>query len=189
VQSAKDGTAARGAIFLDRDGTLNRKAPEGEYIRKAEDLCLLPGAGEAVRLINTAGIPAILITNQRWLSGPLADLAAYQAVTTRLDKLLADDGGHLDAIYVCPHAADSCDCRKPAPGLLLRASKDLGINLAASVMIGDSSTDMAAGNAAGTANVLIGSGNEPPNSGAPAYMAGSISQAVSWAIMWIQAES
>jgi D-glycero-D-manno-heptose 1,7-bisphosphate phosphatase len=175
-----------GAIFLDRDGTLNLKAPEGEYIRHPAELTLLPGAASAVRRINAAGIPAILVTNQRWLSGPAADTTAYLAVARELARQLAVEGAALDACYVCPHAIGGCRCRKPEPGLLLRAAAELGISLADSVMIGDAPTDVQAGLAAGLATVLINPA--PPaavagNTGSVAHFtAVDIGQAVDWAI-------
>ena len=171
------------AIFLDRDGTINKKAPEGEYIRNPGELELLPGAAEAVCRINKAGIPAILVTNQRWLSGPAADFDGYFAVQRELACLLACAGAWLDACYMCPHAAGSCDCRKPAPGMLLKAAADLGISLSASVVIGDAPTDVAAGRAVGATTVLIDpcSGGERAN-GSGHFTASDIGQAVGYAI-------
>jgi D-glycero-D-manno-heptose 1,7-bisphosphate phosphatase len=174
---------ARGAIFLDRDGTLNCKAPEGEYIRRPQDLELIQGAARAVLRINRAGIPAILVTNQRWLSTVSAGDAAYPAIESRLGELLGAAGAKLDASYTCPHPLDSCDCRKPAPGLLLRGAVALGIDLGASVMIGDSIADIYAGLAAGTATVLV----DPADGGIAAsvpgcFVAGDITAAAHWAI-------
>lgn len=145
-------------VFLDRDGTINVKAPEGEYIREPEELVMLPGAAEAVAALNAAGVRTILVTNQRWLSTPAADPARFAAVQKRLGELLADEGAHLDAAYHCPHAADSCDCRKPLAGMLVRAAREHGLNLAESVMIGDSESDVLAGRAAGAATILLGTG-------------------------------
>lgn len=171
-----------GAIFLDRDGTLNRKAVEGEYIRDPEDLELLPGAADAVRRINSADIPVILVTNQRWLAGPMANIEAYTAVESRLVKLLAADGAKLDGSYTCMHPFDSCDCRKPAPGLLLRAARDFPIGLSASCIIGDSLTDVQAGRAAGTAAVLIGGDRHELIRSAADFVALDIGEAVDWAV-------
>jgi D-glycero-D-manno-heptose 1,7-bisphosphate phosphatase len=156
-----------GAIFLDRDGTLNVGAAPGEYIRRPDELTLLPGAAAAVRRINQAGVLAVLVTNQRWLSRPPADspadsAAAYRAVDDRLHEQLAERGAHLDGCYVCPHALDSCDCRKPAPGMLIRAAAELGISLPGSCLIGDSVSDLEAGRAAGTATVFIQPVIHPP---------------------------
>lgn len=184
--------SGRGAIFLDRDGTLNRKAPEGEYIRTPGELELLPGAASAVRRINMAGIPVILVTNQRWLSDPSANIDAYSAVQRELIRLLAAEGASLDACYVCPHARGSCDCRKPAPGMLLRAARDLGIDLSVSVVIGDAATDVQAGLAVRATTVLIDpraargrSGTREAGAGGSAaahFAAQDIRRAVKWAI-------
>jgi D-glycero-D-manno-heptose 1,7-bisphosphate phosphatase len=142
-------------VFLDRDGTINVKAPQGEYITSPVDLVLLPGAAEAVAGLNAAGIRTVLVTNQRWLSTRSADLASFAAIEQRLDQLLAAHGARLDAAYHCPHAANACDCRKPGTGMLLRAAREHNLDLTEAVMIGDSSTDVLAGRMAGMATVLL----------------------------------
>ncbi|BBZ71684.1 D-glycero-alpha-D-manno-heptose-1,7-bisphosphate 7-phosphatase [Mycobacterium paraseoulense] len=146
-------------VFLDRDGTINVKADDGEYIRSPEDLVLLPGAARAVAALNAAGLRTVLVTNQRWLSDPGADAVRFDAVQRRLERLLADEGARLDAAYHCPHATASCECRKPGAGMLTQAAREHAFELAESVMIGDSETDMEAGRAAGTATVLLRGGD------------------------------
>jgi D-glycero-D-manno-heptose 1,7-bisphosphate phosphatase len=143
------------AIFFDRDGTLNWPAAPGEYIRDPDDLRLLPGAAAAVRQVKAVGYMAILITNQRWLSEPDADPSVYALIERKLSCLLAAEDVRLDASYTCPHAAGSCDCRKPLPGLLLRAAEDFGLSLADSYFVGDSVTDAEAGAAAGVRTILL----------------------------------
>ena len=170
------------AIFLDRDGTLNKAAPPGGYIRQPADLELVQGAAAAVRMINSTAFKAILVTNQRWLSEPIADARSYAAVETRLTSMLAAGGARLDARYVCPHARDSCDCRKPAPGMLLRASFDFGINLRRSFVIGDSISDVQAGLAVGATTVLIASDHSSGDSHLPHFIARSISEAIGWSL-------
>ena len=170
------------AIFLDRDGTLNRKAPEGQYIRRAQELELLPGAVTAVRRINISGILTALITNQRWLSEPAADMEAYYAVHARLRHLLAVHDAWLDACYVCPHQINSCGCRKPKPGMLLNAAHDLGINLRSSLVIGDSVSDVQAGLAVGAKTVLIDPARNSFYRSRPHFIANSINDAVNWAL-------
>lgn len=147
--------AAVGAVFFDRDGTLNWPPPPGEYIRHATDLRLLPSAATAVHRVNSAGLPAVLVTNQRWLSSPGADIEMYNQIEAKLDRMMAESGARLNATYTCPHALNSCSCRKPLPGLLLRAAVDLGVSLRDSFIIGDSSIDMAAGAAVGMCTILI----------------------------------
>lgn len=144
-------------VFLDRDGTLNVKPPAGEYIERPAALQLLPGAGEAVRNLNRAGVWAALVTNQRGVSLGRMSLADLDAVHERLVRLLALEGAHLDAIYVCPHGIDECDCRKPAPGMLLRARREHpALDFARAAIVGDSLSDMEAGRHLGLYRVLIG---------------------------------
>jgi D-glycero-D-manno-heptose 1,7-bisphosphate phosphatase len=148
-------------VFLDRDGTLNVKAPEGSYVRRPEQLTLLPGAAEAVAELNRAGLRTVLVTNQRWLAGPDARFADYTATHARLVQLLAQHGARLDAAYHCPHERGTCRCRKPGPGMLERAAVELGVDLGRSVIIGDAESDLAAGRAAGVGTVLIGGSAAP----------------------------
>lgn len=146
-------------VFLDRDGTINVKAADGEYVRSPEEVVLLPGAARAIAALNAAGLRTVLVTNQRWLSERAADAARFAAVQDRLAELLADQGARLDAAYHCPHAAASCDCRKPEAGMLVRAARELGFDLTESVMIGDSDADVQAGRAAGAATILLRAGD------------------------------
>ncbi|OBH56350.1 histidinol phosphate phosphatase [Mycobacterium colombiense] len=147
-------------VFLDRDGTINVKAAEGEYIRTPAELVLLPGAAKALATLNAAGLRAVLVTNQRWLSEKTADPAAFAATQRHLGEMLAREGARLDAAYHCPHAANSCDCRKPLAGMLVRAAREHGFDLAESAMIGDADIDMRAGRAAGTATILLRRGGD-----------------------------
>ncbi len=156
------GLRASSTIFLDRDGTINVKAPAGQYITSPAGLVLLPGAAGAVARLNAAGLRVVLVTNQRWLSGPSADPAAYAAVHARLEQLLAAEGGWLDAAYHCPHAAGTCGCRKPAPGMLQRAARDHLLDLDKAVIIGDSDSDLMAGRAAGTSTIFVRPGTAGP---------------------------
>jgi D-glycero-D-manno-heptose 1,7-bisphosphate phosphatase len=168
----------RGAVFFDRDGTLNYPAPVGDYIRQATALRLLPGAATAVRQVNLAGLLAVLVTNQRWLSSPSSDMRVYREIEAALDRMLSAGGARLDATYTCPHALNSCSCRKPLPGLLIRAAVDLGVNLRDSFMIGDSAADMTAGIAAGVHTILLASEPGAPGSEIATYVATSITEAV-----------
>jgi D-glycero-D-manno-heptose 1,7-bisphosphate phosphatase len=145
--------SARPAVFLDRDGTINVAPRPGAYVREPDQLKLLRGAAQAVRKINASGALAVIVTNQRWLS-TIGSAEAFRPLDERLRKLLREHGARIDASYVCPHEAGGCGCRKPAPGMLLRAAAELGIHLARSTVIGDSATDMAAGRAAGAGRAL-----------------------------------
>lgn len=148
-------TAYRTA-FLDRDGTLNVKAPDGAYITSARCLQLLPGAASAVRRLNDAGVFVVLVTNQRGIARGLMSQEDHAGIMRRLAEGLAVGGAHLDAAYVCPHDEGSCDCRKPAPGLLLRAAREHpNIELDRAATVGDSESDIMAGASAGTMTIRI----------------------------------
>src|SRR5919198_5667057 len=141
--------------LLDRDGTLNRKAPDGQWITAIEELEVLPGAAEAVRRLNASGIPVAVVTNQRAIAlGQLSE-AGLERIHAALGARLARAGAHVDAFYHCPHDRGECDCRKPAPGLLAAATRDFGVAPAEAVMIGDAATDVEAGRRAGTRTVLL----------------------------------
>jgi D-glycero-D-manno-heptose 1,7-bisphosphate phosphatase len=143
-------------VFLDRDGVLNRKAPEGEHVGRCEDVELLPGAAEAVARINRSGRKAIVVTNQRAIAlGLYAESDLLQIHETFQAQLKAQ-GAHLDAIYYCPHDHGRCNCRKPGPGLFEQAFRDFrGAGVHNSVMIGDSLSDIEAGVRLGMRTVPI----------------------------------
>ena len=153
------------AIFLDRDGTLNRLVG---FLRKPEELELLPGIAEAVKAINASGYLAVLITNQPVIARGEVTFDGLQTIHNKLETLLGAEGAFLDAIYFCPHHPHkgyageipelkiSCDCRKPKPGMLLQAAKDLNIDLSQSWMVGDGEYDILAGTAAGCRTCLVG---------------------------------
>jgi D-glycero-D-manno-heptose 1,7-bisphosphate phosphatase len=145
------------AVFLDRDGTINVKAPEGSYICSPSQLRLLPRAGRAVRALNDAGILVLVVTNQRGVASRMMSLDDVHDVNNALSGRLRRFGARLDGFYVCPHANDSCNCRKPAPGLLFQARRDHpGLRLERTVMIGDSEVDVEAANAAGACAIRLG---------------------------------
>jgi histidinol-phosphate phosphatase family protein len=142
------------AVFLDRDGTVNE---EVGYLGRPEGLRLLPGVTAALAALQAAGWQLIIVSNQSGVGRGLFPQAAVEAVDARLRELLAAAGVRLTASYYCPHAPwESCLCRKPAPGLLLRAAADLGIDLPRSYMVGDAPRDVAAGRAAGCRTILLG---------------------------------
>lgn len=156
-------------VFLDRDGTLNVKPPDGEYVETPEALELLPGAAQAVRMLNRAGQWTGLVTNQRGVALGRMSMEDLDAVHERLEYLLRLEGAHLDAIYVCPHESDSCDCRKPRPGMLLRAqSENPAIDFARAAIVGDSPSDVSAGRRLGLMTVLISAGEDAQAQGCEA---------------------
>jgi D-glycero-D-manno-heptose 1,7-bisphosphate phosphatase len=144
------------AVLLDRDGTINVKAPEGEYITRPEQLELLPGAAEAIRALNRASVPAIIVTNQRGIARGRMTEDDLAEVHRHLRKLLSDHDARVDRIFYCPHEKGVCACRKPGILLLERARDYLGLaSLSRSVMIGDSPSDVLAGRAAGARTLLL----------------------------------
>lgn len=138
------------AVFLDRDGVINRNAPEGQYVTSWEDFHILPGVVEGIALLNRAGFSVIVVTNQRCVAKGLITAADLEKMHQRMSEFLARAGATIHAIYYCPHETESsCTCRKPAPGMLLDAARSRSIELRASWMIGDSETDVEAGKNAG----------------------------------------
>ena len=145
------------AVFLDRDGVINQRPPEGEYITRWEDFHILPGVAAGIALLNHAGFSVIVVTNQRCVAKGLMTEADLQKMHERMTDVLARAGAKIDATFYCPHEIEPhCDCRKPAPGMLLSAARLRGIDLRTSWMIGDSDNDVEAGVNAGckTARVI-----------------------------------
>ena len=172
------GLRAIRTVFLDRDGTINAKPPEGEYVTSPAELVLLPGAAQAVARLNAAGIRTVLVTNQSWLSGPPGNSARYAAIHARLTQIFAAEGAWLDAAYHCPHSPGTCNCRKPHPGMLLRAARELQFELDSAVIIGDSDSDLLAGRAAGTSTILLRSGTDGPAAASADAVADDLASAV-----------
>ena len=145
------------AVFLDRDGVINQRPPEGDYITRWEDFHFLPGVAEGIALLNHAGFSVIVVTNQRCVAkGQLSEADLHQ-MHEKMSDDLARAGARIDATFYCPHDIEPrCDCRKPAPGMLLSAARLHEIDLRASWMIGDSDNDVEAGHSAGckTARVI-----------------------------------
>ena len=144
-------------VLLDRDGTINRKPPEGDYVKSPEELELLPGAAEAVAALNAAGLTVVVVTNQRGIALGRMTEDDLGRVHAKLREELAAAGARLDAIHHCPHEQDSCDCRKPRTGMFEAARRAMPqIDFARSVVIGDSWRDIEAGRAIGARTIGIG---------------------------------
>ena len=158
------------AIFLDRDGTINKYVG---FLTKPEEFDLLPGVAEAIRQINHSGYLCIVVSNQPVIARGDCTFEQLQEIHDKMETLLGQEGAFVDAIYYCPHHPDKgfegerpaykidCNCRKPKPGLLLQAAKDWNIDLSQSYMIGDSERDVEAGNAAGCKQSFFIKTNEP----------------------------
>ena len=154
----------RPAVFLDRDGVISK---EIDLLHKVEQLELIDGAAEAISLINKSGYLAIVVTNQPVIARNLCSFEELQNIHNRMETLLGEKHAYLDAIYFCPHHPDKgypeerveykidCSCRKPKPGMLLKAAEDLNIDMSESFMIGDRSQDIQAGNAANVKSSIL----------------------------------
>ncbi|OGV69148.1 MAG: hypothetical protein A3K19_15510 [Lentisphaerae bacterium RIFOXYB12_FULL_65_16] len=144
----------RKAVFLDRDGTI---VSDRAYLADVAGVELMPGVGTALRALARRGFLLVLITNQSGIGRGYFTSATVAAQHRRLDELLGGFGVKLDGVEVCPHLpAEDCDCRKPRPGMLVRAAERLGVDLARSFMVGDKVSDVEAGRAVGCATVRIG---------------------------------
>ncbi len=150
----------RPAVFLDRDGTINE---EKEYLHRVADFVFIPGAPAVIRRLKDAGFLVIVVTNQTGVARGYYDLAAVATLHRHLQEQLAGHGTAVDGFYVCPHHPDhgtgayrrDCDCRKGAPGLLLQAAAEHGLDLPRSYMVGDKAADLEAGRRAGCTSLLV----------------------------------
>jgi D-glycero-D-manno-heptose 1,7-bisphosphate phosphatase len=196
-----DTDERQAAIFLDRDGTINE---EVGYLDRLEKLTLIPGAAEAIRLINQRGLKAVVVTNQSGIARGFFDEPFISALHAHLEGMLRREGAFLDRIYYCPHHPTegrepylrACECRKPAPGLFIRARGELGLDPARSYMIGDTLKDIEAGLRAGVSGILVRTGygdqavatlsglgrNGSAEAAAvrPVHIAGNLLEAVRW---------
>ncbi len=146
---------ARGAVFLDRDGVINRRRV-GDWVRRPEELEPLPGALAAIARLTSHGASPVVVTNQSGIGRGVMTAAEVERVHAHLRDLVARAGGILRAIYVCPHAPDAgCTCRKPGLALFERAARELSLDLSTAAMVGDAPSDIAAARAGGFARALL----------------------------------
>lgn len=151
-------TGPRGLLILDRDGVINRDS--AEFVKNNDEFQPLPGSIEAIAELSNAGFTVAVASNQSGLARGLFDRNALRAMHRKLRRLVAGEGGRIDRIVVCPHGPDDgCDCRKPAPGLLLRLADHYGVSLDGAPAIGDSLRDLQAAEAAGARPILVRTGN------------------------------
>lgn len=153
------------AVFLDRDGTINKYVG---FLRDIDEFELLDGVADAIKKINASGYLAIVVTNQPVIARGEVSFEELERIHNKMETLLGKEGAYLDAIYFCPHHPHKgyegerpelkfdCNCRKPKPGMLLKAAQDFNIDLAQSWMIGDGENDIRAGQNAGCRTALIG---------------------------------
>ena len=154
----------RPAVFLDRDGTIIRQV---ELLHEPKEVRLLPGAAKAIRLLNEAELFVAVVTNQpvvaRGIASPEEVCSLHDLLSSRLKRQEA----HIDAFYFCPHHPNAtievyrrvCECRKPSPGMILRAASDHHLDISGSVMIGDTTQDVFAGIQAGLSTILVETGH------------------------------
>jgi len=182
------------AVFVDRDGTLNRLRG---YVRSPDEMELLPGAANGVRRLNDAGLKAILVTNQPVLARGDCDWPMMDRIHARLDMLLGAGGAYLDDLRVCPHHPDRgfegecselkivCACRKPSPGMIVDACQAWNLDPQASWMVGDSTADIGAAAAAGVTSILVltgESGRDGKHEAQPDFVARDFEAAVEFIV-------
>jgi D-glycero-D-manno-heptose 1,7-bisphosphate phosphatase len=143
-------------VFLDRDGVINRKMPEGAYVERWEQFEFLPGAVEALELLAAAGIRAVVVTNQRGVALGRTTMAAVDEIHGRMQAALAARHARCAAVLVCSHEEGECDCRKPRLGLFRQAQALMPeIDISRSVVVGDSASDLLAAAALGCPSYLV----------------------------------
>ena len=186
-------TKLKSAVFLDRDGTINEQMG---YINHICRFQLLPGAAQAIKKLNDAHIPVVVVSNQSGLARGYFPEELLVAVHEKMHKLLAEEGARVDAIYYCPHHPEakeerfreSCNCRKPKPGLVLQASKELGVDPEKSFVVGDRWSDIKTAANCGATSILVrtgyGRGDEqyigPQQTIQPDFKADDLTGAVDW---------
>ena len=170
VVQAKNLHNKQKAIFLDRDGTINKYVG---FLRNIDDFELIDGVSEAIKQINQSGYLVIVVTNQPVIARGEVSWEELHEIHKKMETLLGKDGAYIDGLYICPHHPDKgfegerpeykfdCDCRKPKPGMLLQAAKDFNIDLSKSYMIGDSGRDVEAGQNAGCKESILIETNAP----------------------------
>jgi histidinol-phosphate phosphatase family domain/HAD-superfamily hydrolase, subfamily IIIA len=184
------------AVFLDRDGTINE---EVGYLDSLDKFKIIPCAYEAIKLINESGMKAVVISNQAGVARGLFTEDFVKKINKHLQAALRQKKAHIDNFYYCPHHPTEgiepylkvCNCRKPAPGMLLQAAHDLDIDLTRSYLVGDRFRDMEAAKKVGVKGILVKTGygqellqddgpDEATEEGKPDYIAADILEAVRW---------
>lgn len=189
----------RGAVFLDRDGTL---IEEVGYLDRVDRVRLFPWSVTAIRALNDANIPIVLITNQSGVARGFFSEAVVDEVHHHIGKLLAAGGAHLDAYYYCPHHRDgkiaryavACDCRKPGRGLVDRAARDLNVDAVRSFTVGDRWLDVALARNIGGRGILVRTGygadeeRRPADGLAADAVVNNLVEAASWILDTVGAD-
>ncbi len=187
------------AVFLDRDGTLNEQMG---YINHISRFHLLPGVIKAIKRLNDKGVPVVIVTNQSGLARGYFPESLLDEVHKKMNRLLAEGGAHVDGIYICPHHPEAkkeihrkkCNCRKPKPGLVLQAAKDLNLDLENSFVVGDRWSDLKTAVNCNATPVLVltgyGRGDAqyigPKQQIQPEYTAENLQEAVDWILLQLK---
>lgn len=151
------------AVFFDRDGVINQPPPpERRYVTSPEEFHLMPGTAGAIRVLNLNAVPVGVVTNQKGVALGRYTEKDLEAVHARMRDLLAAEGARVDTVVFCPHQeSDACSCRKPLPGMILKAAETLGVDPHACWMVGDQPRDLQAGRAAGCSTLGVGDADFP----------------------------
>ena len=172
-------------VFLDRDGVINEKMPEGIYVTQPSEFQLISGVAHAISLLNQANIRVIVVTNQRGIAKGLYDSSDLEKIHASFQEQIRAHNAHVDAIFYCPHDKNECNCRKPLPGLFEQASSQFpDIEVSSCVMIGDSWSDIQFGNQLGMRTIFIEVNPERQRPGAEkareeaSYCCNSLSEAI-----------
>jgi D-glycero-D-manno-heptose 1,7-bisphosphate phosphatase len=174
--------SARRFVLLDRDGTIN---VEKHYLSDPALLELYPGAAEAMRQLQAKGFGLAVVTNQAGIARGKITMAQLDAVHAKLGAMLATEGVSLDGVYFCPHGPDDdCDCRKPAPGMIEQAVRELGFDPRQAFVVGDKGIDIGLGKAVGATTILVRTGygaeTEREKRADPDYVADDLPDAARW---------
>lgn len=172
------------AVFLDRDGVIN--ADRDDYVKNTDELVVYPFAPQAIRRLTDAGWTVIVVSNQQGVAKGIIAEADLVAIQREIEKRVEAAGGTIAGFYYCRHlASEECECRKPKPGLILQAAAEHGIDLAGSVLVGDSERDIIAGKSAGCRTVLVLTGKLDRDSAerlacGPDFVADDLAEAADW---------
>lgn len=192
--------SGQAAVFLDRDGTL---IEDVGYLRSLDQIALFPWTVDAVRALNHAGLPVIVVTNQSGVARGMFDEAFVDETHRHLSAILRAGGAHIDAYYHCPHHptkgtverySRTCDCRKPAPGMIDRAARDHGLDPARSFVVGDTWLDVGLGRAVGARSLLVRTGGgawweaRPHPTLAADAIVDNVAAAASWILSSLKSE-
>lgn len=151
----------KSVVFLDRDGVINKKMPEGEYVKNWDQFHFLPGTLKALKILKRSDFFIVIVTNQSCVSNGIISEENLKKMHCKMLTEIKKYGGNVDAIYFCPHTiSDNCNCRKPNPGMILKAINDLKkqgmqIDFQNSYMIGDSEVDILAGKSVGLMTISV----------------------------------